>query len=116
MVNLTSDEYIFYTTERVTLAPNRNLDIDNCQILGFVKAKTLSKAKELLLQENPWIVKAKFSIGKIMVKQVLTMEQKEDIQSIVDYNWNDEERDYQEWGNNPKNHIFKVLKRLKQMY
>ena len=110
------NEYICYTVEGETLAPNQNLDINNCQVLGFIKAKTLSKAKEMLLQENPWIVKAKFSIGKIQVKQVLTKEQIEDIQSIVDYNWNDEEKNCQEFGNNHKKYIFKVLRRLKQIY
>lgn len=67
------NEYIFYTTEGTTLAPNQDIDIENCQILGFVNASNLSNAKKLLLQENPWIVKANFSIDKIMVRQVLTM-------------------------------------------
>lgn len=67
------NEYIFYTTEGTTLAPNQDFDIENCQILGFVNASNLSDARQQLLQENPWIVKANFSIGKIMVKQVFTM-------------------------------------------
>uniref|UniRef100_UPI004025B275 hypothetical protein n=1 Tax=Alloprevotella sp. TaxID=1872471 RepID=UPI004025B275 len=67
------NEYIFYTTEGTTLAPNQDIDIENCQILGFVNASNLSNAKKLLLQENPWIVKANFSIDKIMARQVLTM-------------------------------------------
>lgn len=47
------NEYIFYTTEGTTLAPNQDFDVENCQILGFVNAPTLSNAKKLLLQENP---------------------------------------------------------------
>lgn len=37
-------------------------------------------------------------MSKIMVKQVLTMKQKEDIRAIVDYNWDNEKRHYQKWG------------------
>lgn len=110
------NEYIFYTTEGTTLAPIQDKDIDNCQILGFIEAKNSSEAKVILLENNPWIVEAGFSMSKIMVKQVLTKEQLKDIQTIVDYNWDDEKTHYQEWGNYPKNHIFRVLKRLKKIY
>ena len=53
-----------------------------------------------------------------MVKQVLTTEQIKDIQAIVDYNWADEEKHYEEYGEFPKNknHIYEVLKRLKEIY
>lgn len=110
------NEYIFYTAEGISLAPNQNVEIDNCQVLGFVEAKNLSEAKNLLLQDNPWITKADFSMSKIMVKQVLTMKQKEDIRAIVDYNWDNEKRYYQKWGDYTKDHIFRVLKRLKEIY
>lgn len=110
------NEYIFYTTEGITLAPNQNEEVENCQVLGIVEAKNVSKAKDLLLQKNPWITKSDFTMDKIMVKQVLTIEQKKDIQTIVEYNWSDEERDYQECGDNPRNHIFRVLRRLKKLY
>lgn len=33
------NEYIFYTAEGISLAPNQNVEIDNCQVLGFVEAK-----------------------------------------------------------------------------
>lgn len=110
------NEYIFYTTEGVTLPPNEDEDIDNCQILGFVEAKNSSEAMDLLLKNNPWIVEAGFSRREIMVKQVLTNEQIKDIQAIVDYNWTDEEKHYEECGEYPTNHIFEVLKRLRQIY
>jgi len=103
------NEYIFYTTEGITLAPNKNEEVENCQVLGIVEAKNVSKAKDLLLQKNPWITKSDFTMDKIMVKQVLTIEQKKDIQTIVEYNWSDEERDYQECGDNPRNHIFRAI-------
>lgn len=69
------NEYIFYTTEGITLAPDEDIDVDNCQILGFVEAKDCAKAKKLLLENNPWIIEAVFSTSDIMVKQVLTNKQ-----------------------------------------
>lgn len=110
------NEYVFYTTEGMTLPPNEDKDVDNCQILGFVEAMSSSEAKRLLLKKNPWIVETGFSMSKIIVKQVLTNEQIKDIQAIVDYNWADEEQHYEECGEYVKEHIFKVLERLKQMY
>ena len=111
------NEYIFYTTEGMTLPPNEDEEeIDNCQILGFVEAKNSSEAKDLLLENNPWIVEAGYSLSEIKIKQVLTKEQIKDIQAIVDYNFADEEKHYEECGDHPKEHIFEVLKRLKQIY
>lgn len=125
------NEYIFYTTEGMTLPPNEDKEIDNCQILGFIEAKNSSEAMDLLLENNPWIVEAGYSLSEIRVKQVLTKEQIKDIQAIVDYNWADEEKHYEECcecgecdeceeccecGEYPKDHIFEVLKRLKQIY
>lgn len=65
------NEYVFYTTEGVTLPPKEDEFVDNCQILGFVKAKSISEAKDLLLEGNPWIVETGFSISEILVRQVL---------------------------------------------
>lgn len=66
------NEYVFYTTEGVTLPPKEDEVVDNSQILGFVKAKNISEAKDLLLEGNPWIVETGFSISEILVRQVLT--------------------------------------------
>lgn len=68
------NEYVFYTTEGTTLPPDKDEDVDNCQILGFVEAKNNSEAMDLLLTNNPWIIEAGFSMREIMVKQVLTTE------------------------------------------
>lgn len=100
----------------MTLHPNENEKIENCQILGFVEAKNCIEAKDLLLKDNPWIGEVGYSLSEIRVKQVLTKEQMQDIQTIVDYNWEDEEKHYEECDEPPKEHIFEVLKRLKQMY
>lgn len=80
------NEYIFYTTEGITLPPNDYEDVDNCQILGFVEAINSSEAMDLLLKNNLWIVEKGFSKSKIMVKQVLTEEQGKALQAIDDYN------------------------------
>ena len=56
----------------MTLPPKEDEVVDNCQILGFVKAKSISEAKDLLLEDNPWIVETGFSISEILVRQVLT--------------------------------------------
>lgn len=110
------NKYVFYTTEGMTLPPDEDEDVDNCQILGFVEAQNSSEAMDLLLKNNPWIIETGFSMSEIVVKQVLTSEQIKDIQAIVDYNWADEEKHYEEFGENVKEHIFEVLKRLKQIY
>lgn len=78
------NEYIFYTTEGITLPPNEDEDIDNCQILGSVEARNSSEAMDLLLKNNPWIDETGFSKSEIMIKQVLKKEQSKGIQAIVD--------------------------------
>lgn len=47
-------EYIFYTTEGFTQAPDGN-DIENCQLLGRAYGKGKHDALSNLLKENPWI-------------------------------------------------------------
>ncbi len=106
------NEYIFYTTKGETIAPDEEVEIANCQVLGCAQAKNVEQAKQLLLQENPWIEESGFDTSGIMVRQLLTEEQKADIKAIVDYLWEDEHRHYQEL-NYPKKHIFRVIKRLR---
>lgn len=45
-------EYIFYTTEGRTQAPNGK-EIENSQVLGIVSGNSQKEAKENLLKENP---------------------------------------------------------------
>ena len=108
------NEFLFYTIKGETISPNENVGIENCQVLGCVKAMNVKQAKKLLLQENPWICEAGFDLEKIVVKQVLTDEQKADIMSLIDYIWKDDEKYYAE-SNYPKRPIFKIIKRLKQI-
>jgi hypothetical protein len=47
-------EYIFYTTEGFTQAPDGD-DIENCQLLGRAFGKDKHDALSNLLKENSWI-------------------------------------------------------------
>ena len=62
-------EFIFYTTEGFTQAPNGN-DIENCQVLGIAKGKDKVEAKDNLLKENFWIVEAGFATTGFIVRQL----------------------------------------------
>ena len=71
-VFINMNEYLFYTTEGHTDAPNLNVPIENCQILGRVKANDTESAYKILFEENPWITKAKFNPCHIIGEQILT--------------------------------------------
>lgn len=62
-------EFIFYTTEGYTQAPNGN-DIENCQMLGIAKGKDKVEAKDNLLKENPWIIEAGFASTEFIIRQL----------------------------------------------
>ena len=47
-------EYMFYTTEGVTLNPYGDV-IENCQVLGRAIGECKTDALSNLLSENPWI-------------------------------------------------------------
>lgn len=108
------NEYIFYTPEGYTTAPNENVDVENCQVLGIAKGKNKIDAKENLLNENPWIVETGFDPAQFIAKQLITDEQRSAIKKLLDYLWEDEERHFDEMGC-PDNHIFEVMKLLKTM-
>ena len=114
VLRLIMSEYIFYTTEGFTQAPNGN-DVENCQVLGRAFGKNAKEARCNLLKENPWIEEAGFDMEDLLVKQVLTEGQKADIKAVVDYLWEDEHKHFQE-EHYPQNHIYRILKRLKSSY
>lgn len=64
-------EYIFYTTEGFTQAPDGE-DIENCQVLGRAYGNDLYDALHNLVKENPWIKQRGFNpneaIGKELAK------------------------------------------------
>lgn len=63
-------EYIIYTTEGHTIAPNENIEIENCQVLGIAKGKDKEEAKDNLLKENPWITEAGFYRSEFIIRQL----------------------------------------------
>ncbi len=107
-----NNEYIFYTIEGYTEAPKDNIEIENCQVLGTVRGSNKYEARENLLNENPWITESGFDPIEFIVRQILTNEQRNDINLLVDYLWANEERHFEE-SEDKENHIFNVLKRLK---
>ena len=109
------NEYIIFTTEGHTIAPNENIEVENCQMLGRVRGNNPKEAKDNLLKENPWITEAGFDSSEFIVEQLLSDDEREAIKEVLDYLWDDEERHYEESGK-PDNHIFPVLKRLKSSF
>lgn len=66
------NEYLFYTTEGETIAPNQDVDVENCQLLGFSKGENKDNALILLLSNNPWIIESGFDPSKINVVQIVS--------------------------------------------
>lgn len=64
------NEYIFYTPEGYTIAPNGNVEVENCQMLGTAKGKDEREARYNLLKESPWIIEAGFNPAEFMVRQL----------------------------------------------
>ena len=66
------NEYIFYTPEGHTIAPNENVVVENCQVLGTAKGKDKDEAQENLLKENPWITEAGFNSSEFFYRQIIS--------------------------------------------
>lgn len=64
------NNYIFYTPEGHTIAPNENVGVENCQMLGTAKGKDEREAKKNLLKENHWIMEAGFDPAEFMIRQL----------------------------------------------
>ena len=79
------NEYLFFTLEGNTTAPNVSMDVENCQLLGRIRASSADEARKLLLLENPWIIKAGFTVDAFIQEQIITEEQLSCIRVIVDY-------------------------------
>lgn len=62
-------EFIFYTTEGFTQAPDGG-DIENCQLLGRAYGKDKHDALSNLLKENPWIKKRGFEPYEAICKEL----------------------------------------------
>lgn len=108
------NEYIFYTVEGYTYPPREDKDVENCQVLGRALGKNEKEAKTQLEEKSPWIKDCGFDINEAICKQVLTENNKRDINMVLKYLMEEEFRHYEESGE-PENHIYKVLLRLKDM-
>ena len=62
-------EYIFYTTEGFTQAPDGE-DIENCQLLGRAYGKDKHDALSNLLNENPWIKERGFEPSEAISQEL----------------------------------------------
>ena len=67
------NEYIIYTTEGHTIAPNEDVEVENCQVLGIAKGKDKAEAIANLLRENPWISKAGFAPTEYIIRQLVSI-------------------------------------------
>lgn len=57
------NEYIIYTAEGYTIAPNENIEVENCQVLGCTYGNNAEEAQDNLLRENHWILLRLASTG-----------------------------------------------------
>lgn len=105
--------YIIYTTEGFTTGPNPEVEIENCQVLGIIDAKSPESAVKELFKQNEWIAQAGFSADHVVVRQLLTQTVKKDLRTVIEYLWYDELKSYQE-DRYPGDHIFINLRRLKK--
>lgn len=108
------NEYIIYTMEGQTMAPNTYVNVENCQVLGHAMGISSDNAIDNLFDDNPWIETAGFDKSECLGVQILSNTQKDDISTVLDYLWKDEYTHYQE-SHYVKNHIFRVIKRLRDM-
>lgn len=108
------NEYIYYTIEGQTEAPNVSFEVNNCQVIGIVSGNTSNEAFNNLLNENNWIEKAGFDQEKILVKQILNKELRDEIKTLVDFIHTIEENHFKECCEK-KNHILNAIKRLEQI-
>ncbi len=65
------NEYISYTTEGCTLAPDGETEVENCQVLGFASGTDVAEAKACLFAAKPWIAELGFDRKLILSRQVV---------------------------------------------
>ncbi len=65
-------EFIVYTPEGFTTGPNTNVDVSNCQVLGFIDADSEAHAIKKLFELNDWIHKAGFTMENALALPILT--------------------------------------------
>ena len=58
------------TSEYLQQTARRNIEGENCQMLGEVCGNNPDEAKDNLMKENPWIAEAGFSRSEFIVRQL----------------------------------------------
>ena len=107
-------KYFFYTDEGYTVSPN-NTDLDSLQILGIESGQTLQEGMNKLIENNHWIVENNFKIENIKYRIVINHQDIDNLKSIIDYLWDDEEKHFKETdAKGKRTHIFLKLKALKR--
>ena len=107
------NEYVLYTFEGFTQSPSGK-DCENIHLLGFECGKDVEDAIKMLAETEKWIEELDFDVEEIKGKQLLTKGNKEDIKTLIDYLWTDEEKNFEECGF-PQDHIYQTLKKLKEL-
>ncbi len=103
--------YIFFTTEGYSESPTAQ-SIENAQMLGRASGNNISSALDSLLDENPWILESGFVREKIFAEQIFDKKTKNNIKTVINYLWKDEQKHYEEYIT--PDHIYLVLKELKK--
>lgn len=62
-------EFVFYTSEGQCNAPD-NSDVENYQILGFIKGRDVNDALNRLIEENTWILDKGYRVEDIRQKEL----------------------------------------------
>ena len=106
-----SREYLIYTTEGATIAPNDEVQIENCQLLGRAIGEDLSEAVDNMFEEQKWLKLAGFNPDECFGAQIITNNQKEDLKELLDFLCTEH---FEESGFVDE-HIFKIIERLRKI-
>lgn len=64
-------KFIVLTPEGATIAPNKNIEVNNLQVLGIVdNVKNENDAIIKLLKENQWIIDAEYNVYDFIIYQL----------------------------------------------
>lgn len=78
-------EYIFFTTEGSTEAPNEAIVVDNCQVIGRANGNNEKEALRNLINDNAWILEAGFDTSKFIVEQIITDDFRQKMASFMSW-------------------------------
>jgi hypothetical protein len=104
--------FIFYTDEGYTISPNDS-EMDNLQIIGIENGATQEDALINLYKDGAWIEEVGFLKDRLKCYAIFKPDYIENIKKVVNYLWENEEKHFNE-SECPDNHIFSILKKLKQ--